>query len=75
MDSDIIQVERDNRVAVITLNRPERLNAISRETIRAVMSAMDELENDETVAVGQPLIPRVDLELSAHTHINWKTDI
>ena len=32
MDSDIIQVERDNRVAVITLNRPERLNAISRET-------------------------------------------
>ena len=46
-----MQVEQSRLVAVIILNRPERLNAISRETIRADMKAMDELENDETVAV------------------------
>jgi enoyl-CoA hydratase len=51
MDSDIIQIERNSRVAVITLNRPERLNAINRETIRTITALMDELEVDEDVGV------------------------
>lgn len=51
MSSDIVIVERDGRIAVITLNRPERLNAISRETIRQVQAAMDALEADDEIAV------------------------
>ena len=44
MDDNIIQVNRENRIAVITLNRPERLNAINRQTIRAVTAFLDGLE-------------------------------
>lgn len=51
MSPDIVIVERDGRIAVITLNRPERLNAISRETIRQVQAVMDELEADDDIAV------------------------
>ena len=52
MSSDIVNVERDGRIAVITLNRPERLNAISRETIGQVQTAMDILEADGEIAAG-----------------------
>ena len=51
MDNNIIQVNRENRIAVITLNRPERLNAINRETIRAVTAFLERSEDDEDVAV------------------------
>ena len=51
MSSDIVIVERDSRIAVITLNRPERLNAISRETIATVQAEMDTLEADDDIAV------------------------
>lgn len=51
MSSDIVIMERDGRIAVITLNRPERLNAISRETISRVQAAMDDLEADDEIAV------------------------
>ena len=51
MSSDIVIVERDSRIAVITLNRPERLNAISRETIATVQGAMDAIEADDKIAV------------------------
>jgi len=51
MATDIIEVNQNNRIAVLTLNRPERLNAISRETIRAVNAAMDDFEKDSDVAV------------------------
>ncbi len=51
MSPDIVIVEREGRIAILTLNRPERLNAISRETIRRVQATMDELEADDDVAV------------------------
>ena len=38
-----------NGVAYLTLDRPERLNAIDRATIRAVGAAMDEIEADDGV--------------------------
>jgi len=46
-----ISVEIDERVAVITFERPERLNAISRQTIKDVGAAMDDLEARDDVAV------------------------
>ncbi len=51
MDSDIIVLEREGRIAVVTLNRPERLNAISRATIRQMHAVLDDLEADSGVAV------------------------
>jgi len=48
---DIVIVEREGRIAILTLNRPGRLNAISRETIRRVQATMDELEVDDEIAV------------------------
>ena len=51
MDENFIQVNRENRIAVITLNRPERLNAINRGTIRAVTTFLEGAEDDEDVAV------------------------
>lgn len=51
MSSEIVTVARDGRIAVITLNRPERLNAIGRETIARVGASLDELEADDSIAV------------------------
>ncbi len=47
----VITVTVAERIAVITLNRPERLNAISRQTIAEVGSTMDDLEARDDVAV------------------------
>ena len=46
MDDNIIQVKRENRIAGITFNRPERLKAIKRKTIRAVTALLKGLEED-----------------------------
>jgi enoyl-CoA hydratase len=42
---------RDDRIAVITLNRPERLNAISRRMIAEVTAALDIVETDPDLRV------------------------
>jgi enoyl-CoA hydratase/carnithine racemase len=44
-----ITYEVTDRTAVITLNRPERLNAITRQMIRELNEAYQEAENDEDV--------------------------
>ena len=78
VSSDIVIVERDSRIAVITLNRPERLNAISRETIAHVQAAMDKLETDDEIAViiirgaGRAFSSGMDLKLSL-IHISEPT--
>lgn len=41
----------EGRIAVITLNRPERLNAISRRMIAEVTTALDEVEADPELRV------------------------
>ena len=46
-----ISVEAEDGVAVLTLDRPERLNAISSRTIAEVGRAMDDLEARDDVAV------------------------
>ncbi len=42
MSTDPILYDLDDRVATITLNRPERLNAINTALPRALRSAVDE---------------------------------
>lgn len=38
-------------IAVLTLNRPERLNALSQQTVRRLSNALDELSRDDSVRV------------------------
>jgi enoyl-CoA hydratase len=46
---ETIRFERDGPVAVLTLNRPERLNAISRAMLREIQAALDVAEADEDI--------------------------
>ncbi len=48
---ETIAVERVGRVARITLNRPEKLNAISRQLQRELIEALTEAERDDAVHV------------------------
>jgi enoyl-CoA hydratase len=44
-----VQVTRDDAVAIVTVDRPEALNALDSETIRLLRAAADELSADEGV--------------------------
>lgn len=44
-----ILVEREDRIAIITLNRPQVLNALSQATVDELDAAIDELGADESV--------------------------
>ena len=44
-------LEKRGAVAKITLNRPEKRNALSRDTIREILALFEELRNDDSIAV------------------------
>jgi len=46
-----ILVEKRDEIAILTLNRPEKLNAINLDMKKEICRAMDELENDEKIRV------------------------
>ena len=48
---ETVAVERVGRVARITLNRPEKLNAISRQLQRELVEALVEAEHDDAVHI------------------------
>ena len=50
--SDEVLVERRGGVQVITINRPEAKNALNAGVAQAVAAAVDELDSDDTLAVG-----------------------
>jgi enoyl-CoA hydratase len=50
-ESAILLDRRSNGIAVITLNRPEKLNALSTRLRALLMEAFDELEHDDEVKV------------------------
>jgi len=45
----LVEVERDGAIAVVLLNRPEQLNALSDELMEELVSALTELDRDEGV--------------------------
>jgi enoyl-CoA hydratase len=51
MDFKLIVYEKSEGVATITLNRPEALNAFSKEVVAEVMQALEDIKSDENVRV------------------------
>jgi enoyl-CoA hydratase len=49
VSDDLVLVERDGSVAVVLLNRPKQLNALSDELMGALVAALGELDADDTV--------------------------
>jgi enoyl-CoA hydratase len=50
--SEAVLYERDDRVGVITLNRPDARNAVNADVARGLEAAVDRLEGDPEVWVG-----------------------
>jgi enoyl-CoA hydratase len=69
----VVLYERDGRLARITLNRPEKLNAINEEMPRALADAVEQANRDAAVHVivlagaGRAFCAGYDLELYAET--------
>jgi 2-(1,2-epoxy-1,2-dihydrophenyl)acetyl-CoA isomerase len=49
MAYEVIILEKQEHVAILTLNRPERLNALSRQLQEEVHAAIDEIQADDAV--------------------------
>ncbi len=49
MADSLVLVERDGAIAVVLLNRPDQLNALSDELMEELVSALTELDRDEGV--------------------------
>ena len=50
-ESNVLLVEQKDRVATITVNRPDKMNALNLQVRRALVSALDELRQDDEVRV------------------------
>ena len=49
MTFDNLNIEIENKIATITINRPQSLNALNKNTIQDLSNAFDQLENNNTV--------------------------
>ncbi len=75
---EAIKIQQEDRVAIITLNRPEVLNALNYQLVRELDEAITEMEQDEgTVSRGsrlsigfyRQLHEHLDLELSVWAYL------
>ena len=73
MPSDTLQVEVTDGVAVLTMNRPESMNALNRELAAALIEAFERVRDDDAIRVavltgnGRAFCAGVDLKESATT--------
>jgi enoyl-CoA hydratase/carnithine racemase len=52
MTGDVVQYESNDRIATITINRPEKMNALSEQVVAELRGAFDRLEeSDDLVAI------------------------
>jgi enoyl-CoA hydratase len=49
VSDQLVLVERDDPIAVVLLNRPQQLNALSDELMEELVSALEELDGDEAI--------------------------
>ena len=47
--SDLVRVEREEPIAVVRLNRPDQLNALSEELMESLVAALEELDRDPAI--------------------------
>ena len=47
MDFESILLRKENWIATLTLNRPERLNAVTPKMAQEILSALEEVDNDD----------------------------
>jgi len=47
--TNIVNVQKENQIAYITMNRPDKLNALSRELVSGVIEALKDAEEDKTI--------------------------
>ncbi|MAB09347.1 MAG: enoyl-CoA hydratase, partial [Hyphomonas sp.] len=73
MADDIILVERDGPVALVTLNRPDALNALSRALRTEIVRVFTELKDDPDIravvltGAGRAFTAGVDLKEAGQT--------
>ncbi len=63
--SDTVLIEISARIALLTLNRPEKLNALNYELIDRLLALLDRVETDETGAGSHPSTGAGDRAFSA----------
>ena len=51
MNYENLIVEKGNHIGFIKINRPEVRNALNNETVTEILSAFEELENDQEIGV------------------------
>jgi enoyl-CoA hydratase len=51
MSDDVILLDREGRVAILTINRPDKLNALSQAVRDRMLERLAELEGDDSVGV------------------------
>ena len=51
MNYETITIEKKGNIAVLTLNRPERLNAISPQMTQELLSAFNDIDDDDEIRV------------------------
>ena len=51
MSDEVLLIEKNDGVATLTLNRPEAMNALSRELMERLTSAFHEIQSDEETRV------------------------
>ncbi len=75
MSNALVSFDIDQTVAVITLNRPDKLNAINPEIISGLHESMDRAERDETVRVivlaGEGRAFSSGFDLNAEDDADW----
>jgi len=61
MDFDTITLAKENYIATITLNRPQKLNAITEEMFTDLATALGDINRDDEARVVVPHWGRVGL--------------
>ncbi len=51
MEFKFIIYEKSEGIATVTLNRPEALNALSKEVVEELLQALEDIKNDESIRV------------------------
>lgn len=47
--SDVLKVQKENGIAHLTMNRPDKLNALSKDLVTSLINALKEAEKDEEI--------------------------